>query len=169
MEQLNIDENSRGLVFFTHTAKAVALTARRTPLSALPHSSALRLNLHERRSRENKNRINMLVVVCFCTHAVTLHKTVRAAKGRARHGSSRCAGSTRLAKQEGRGHPTCSLWPPTPKRRGIFGRVGIGIERGPMQGRSGRCAHYMPASRSSMGAWCVSSVSGCQAATRHAA
>ena len=41
----------------------------------------------------------------------------------------------------------------------------------PMQGRSGRCAcpHYMPASRSSMGAWCVSSVFVCQAVMwRHA-
>ena len=39
-------------------------------------------------------------------------------------------------------HPTCSLWPSTPSDE-TLGRVGIAIERGPMQGRSGRCPHYI--------------------------
>ena len=79
-----------------------------------------------------------------------------------------------LATRDGRGHPpthTCSLWPPNAQE--------LSVAPTPMQGRSGRCAcphylrttcpHYMPASRSSMGAWCVSSVFVCQAVMwRHA-
>ena len=82
-----------------------------------------------------------------------------------------------LATRDGRGHPPphthapCGRQCPQATRHFDEKALTLSVAPTPMQGRSGRCAcpHYMPASRSSMGAWCVSSVFVCQAVMwRHA-